>query len=71
LKGTLQFNLPEEWEEFVVAQNGAKWKAVVTGLTQFLRSQTKYRECPEAEARVYEEVRTELFRLVADDGLEL
>ena len=38
MKGILEFSLPEEQEEFDVANNAWKFRAVITGLDNKLRS---------------------------------
>ena len=41
-KAILEFNLPEENEEFLTAQNGGKYHSVIWNLDQYLRSIHKY-----------------------------
>ena len=50
MKATLEFDLPEEQEEFRVAVNGAAWQAVLQNLDQQLRGVVKHGDDPvEAE----------------------
>ena len=42
MKSILSFNLPEEENEFRLAQEGAKWKEVVREVDTFLRNKLKY-----------------------------
>lgn len=42
MKAILEFNLPEEKEEFELAVNASKWSSVCWELDQYLRSKTKY-----------------------------
>jgi len=42
MKGILEFNLPEEEEEFRVAQDGGAWKSLVWDLNEELRKWQKY-----------------------------
>ena len=44
MKGILTFNLPEEQEEFEMAQNGWKWNMVVHETLQELRKYIKYED---------------------------
>ena len=42
MKAILQFNLPEEQDEFEVAQNGWKYRRVISDIDQYLRTVVKY-----------------------------
>ena len=42
MKAILQFNLPEEQDEFEVAQNGWKYRRVVKDMDEHFRSIVKY-----------------------------
>ena len=42
MKGILEFNLPEEEEEFRAAQDGGAWKSLVWDLNEELRKWQKY-----------------------------
>jgi hypothetical protein len=42
MKAILEFNLPEEKEEFELAVNSVKWYSVCWQLDQYLRDKTKY-----------------------------
>lgn len=42
MTATLQFNLPEETEEFQFAINGTKWHSVLWELDQDLRAKIKH-----------------------------
>lgn len=63
-KAILRFNLPEEQNEFNLACDASSMWCVLRELQDFLRGKLKYAELPEAEARVYEEIRSELFSLI-------
>lgn len=39
---TLTFNLPEEDEQFRVAQDGWKWKSALSDMDEFLRTKLKH-----------------------------
>ena len=41
-KAVLEFNLPEERDDFEIAQNGWKYKAALDDLDIWLRSMQKY-----------------------------
>lgn len=61
-KATLEFSLPEERTEHLLAINGGKWFSVVWGLDQYLRNIIKH-DLPQPSA---EQVRSHL-RSVMDD----
>jgi len=42
MKGTLNFDLPEESSEFKLAQNASSYLCVISDLDNWLRSCTKY-----------------------------
>jgi len=72
MKAILEFNLPDDQEDFQDAINGNKWKDVVWKFDQELRSQLKYNSelSPEA-AKTYEEIRDLLWEKIHEDGLSL
>lgn len=71
MKATLEFNLPEETEDFETASNGWKFKSVLYELETFLRSKVKYEELKEGEYEVYYKVRDHLWELVNEEKLDL
>ncbi len=42
MRATLEFNLPEEGEEFCAAQAGGMWKSLVADIEEELRRWKKY-----------------------------
>lgn len=71
MKAKLEFNLPEETEEFDTASNGWKFKSVLFELETFLRSKIKYEDLKEGEYEVYHKVRDRLWELVNEEKLNL
>lgn len=65
-KGKLEFDLPEEGEEFSSAVNGGEYKAVLWQLDQELRSKIKYEEMNEVQW-----VRDFLYQCLDAKGLTL
>jgi hypothetical protein len=63
MKGTLVFTLPEEREEFELAQNGWKYKAALEDLSAWLRSKYKYEN---KETLTIEEIREKLVELTSE-----
>ncbi len=54
MKATIEFNLPEEQEEFEDATNGWKWGHAMWQLDQFLRTKVKYAPDDASEESIYE-----------------
>ena len=73
MKAKLTFDLPEEQEEFEMAINGHKWRNVAFMMFNFFRNKTKY--APEGTHEEYikamYECKDELFRIIADNGVDL
>ena len=73
MKGTLEFNLPEEQSEFDLANNASKYYSVLWDLDQYLRNFVKYpsdREDP-ILTDTMAKVRDELWRLMNEHNLDL
>ncbi len=75
MKATLEFNLPEEAEEFRVAQDGGAWKSVVWDLYEELRRWSKYGMDTEPllmeDVKIMTEILPLLNTLMEDKGLTL
>ena len=73
MKAILEFNLPEEQEQFEDASNGWKWQHAIWQLDQYLRTKTKYAsddDSPES-VNAFQEARDELHRILNNDNLEM
>ena len=72
MKATLEFNLPDDQDDFQDAVNGQKWRLMVWNFDQKLRSQLKYNDklSPE-QYKVYEEIRDLLWEKIGEEGLSL
>ena len=72
MKATLEFNLPDDQDDFQDAVNGQKWRLMVWNFDQKLRSQLKYNDklSPE-QYKVYEEIRNLLWEKMGEEGLSL
>lgn len=62
-KATLQFNLPEEQQEFEYASNGTSYSCVISEMDNYLRAKLKYEDLSEEIGNVYQEVRDKLNEL--------
>ena len=73
MKAILEFNLPEDNQEFTLATNGLKFWTVLYELDQSLRAKTKYAadDLPEDKYNAYQEVRDELRELMSNNNVDL
>jgi len=71
MKGILTFNLPEDEMEFRMAQDGGKYKAVIQDLDEHMRSVVKHTEKPEEYKNACADMRTIMWDMVRDYGLEI
>ena len=69
MKAILEFNLPEEEEQFNVASKGMDWALIVWNIDQLLRNKLKY-GAPTHHVHLLEELRDTLNNLVEDKGLQ-
>lgn len=69
MKGTLSFNLPEENEEFQVAQLGHKYKSALAFFDTWLRNEIKYGNRP--DAKTLQEIRDKLYACVKEEEISL
>lgn len=65
MKGILKFNLPEEKEEFLHAQNGVKYKVCIEEIENYFRTEIKYK------SDTYTEVELNLLESVRDAVLDI
>lgn len=65
MRAKLEFNLPEEFEEYKASVDGLAWKCVVHEMDEWLRGQIKY------HGKGFEEVRKQLREMVEDRELTL
>ena len=70
-KAILEFNLPEDNQEFLLATSGTKFWSVLWELDQSLRSKTKYApdDLPQEKYDAYQEVRDKLRELMSDNNI--
>lgn len=73
MKATLEYDLPDEQDEFQNAINGANWRNIVWKVDHFLRSNTKHApdSVADEELKAYYKVKDELYRLLNDNNLVL
>ena len=70
MKATLVFSLPDEHQEYAVANKGFDLSMIIWDLDQWLRSELKYRESlTQEQGDVYEAVRDKLREIMSEHGL--
>lgn len=73
MKATLEFNLPDDQQDFELASNAMKFWSVLYELDQELRSKTKYApdDLQQDKYDAYEEVRDMLHELMRNENISL
>ena len=74
MKAILEFNLPEDNQEFKLATNGVDWWRVCWEMDQWLGVQYKYmadEEFTQDRYDAYLESREKLFELMQENGVSL
>lgn len=73
MEAILKFNLPEEQDEFELANNAGKYYSVIWDLDQYLRNYVKYpaEDVPELLTDTMALVRDELWKLMNEHNLDL
>jgi len=69
MKAILEFNLPEDKQDFTLATHGLSFYQVLWELDQMLRANTKYApdDLPQDKYDAYEEVRDKLRELMSEN----
>lgn len=73
MKAILEFNLPDDQQDFNLAVNAMKFWDVLYELDQDLRSKTKYApdDLPQDKYDAYQEVRDMLYELMSANNVSL
>ncbi len=73
MKAILEFNLPEDNQDFNMAVNAMKFWSVLYELDQNLRAKTKYApdDLPQDKYDAYQEVRELLHQLMNEENVNL
>ena len=66
MKATLEFNLPEEIEEFETANKAPSYKSTIDKMDEYLRVELKHGNYSDEEAIILERVRKEFFKIQND-----
>jgi len=69
MKAILEFNLPEDQQDFELATKGLKFWSILWDLDQSLRAKTKYAsdDLPQDKYDAYQEIRDELRELMSEN----
>jgi hypothetical protein len=73
MKAILEFNLPEDKEDFDFAVRGLDWSTVCWDMDQWLRKQIKYApdDMTDDELKAFEQCRAQLRELLDEYNLNL
>jgi hypothetical protein len=71
MKIIIEFNLPEEREEYQNSINGTDWRGVVQALDEMLRQKLKYGEISGKTHKEVEEIRTSLHEFCSERNLSV
>jgi len=70
MKAILEFNLPEDKQDFNLATKASDWWYVCWRMDQYLRKRVKYDESiTEDQREVYEDMRGELWRMMHESNV--
>ena len=69
MKAILEFNLPEDKEEFDAASKGMDWALIAWDIDQLLRDKLKYGKLLPNTGAELEEIRDTLNEMLVDKGL--
>ena len=69
MKANLEYNLPEDQEQFNVASKGMEWALLVWDLDQMVRKLVKYHP-EEYDTKTLEYIREELRDFMEERGLQ-
>jgi len=64
MKATLEFNLPEDREEHLMAVNALELYLSLWDIDQYLRKKMKYGDLKQDKYEVYEEIRNQLHEIM-------
>ncbi len=71
MKATLEFNLPDDQNEFDLAVQGSKMYVALWDISQELRTLWKYEELSEEEWKMVERIRDKFYDILNDHQISL
>jgi hypothetical protein len=69
MKAVLEFDLPEDQDDFQAAINGHNYKSAIWNFDQLLRSEMKYKELSDETYKAYKYCREQLRKILEEDNL--
>jgi len=67
----VEYNLPDEQDDFTLANKGARYFNTLYDFSQVLRSHIKYKEHTQEEYALLEKLRGEFFEILDANGVSL
>lgn len=73
MKGILKFSLPEEREEFIIAQNGNKFYATISDIENYFRTNLKHNpnNYNEQELNFLEKIKEDVYDIIKDREIDI
>ena len=71
MKATIEFELPEDQEQYNFANKGFDYFCVLFEFDEFLRQKIKYSELEEKEYAILEDTREQLRQMLFERGISL
>ncbi len=71
MKAILEFNLPEEREEFETAFKGINYYIALHTLRLYFRDKLKYSELSDAESKIIHELQEKFFEICRENEIEV
>lgn len=71
MKGIIEFDLPMEDDEFHEATKYKDFKFALSDLADYLRSRAKYEELKPEQYEIIDQVRSKLYEITQERGIEI
>lgn len=71
MKASLSFSLPEDEEEYENAKNGAKYRALIEDIEDYVSAKLDHGELDDGELAAYDDVICRIRGVAEDMGVEL
>ena len=72
LKATLEFNLPEDQEEYLLYNSASTLYSILLDFDNYLRAEIKYNDkLSDKEYKVYDKIRDKLYEIMQDNDYSL
>jgi len=71
MKAILEFDLPEDINEYKLANNASAMYSILWDHDQWLRSKIKYEELSDDQHQAYQECRKKLRELLIENNIDL